>query len=334
MNRFVEKLRRLAPLDDGDVDVLLEATATTSSWARIRDVIRKGDRPGPVIVMLDGWACRYKILPGGSRQITAFLMPGDSCDLRAGLLAEMDHSIQTITAASIAMIPREQMDAILDARPRVARAMYISQLIDEGTLRAWITSMGRRTSRERVAHLMCELYLRARTIGLSEDVDVALPLSQVTLSDAVGLTPVHVNRVLRELRLEGAMTLERGSLHIADPVRLAQIAGFDENYLHRRMRVAAYWGNPLVIARSRRRRGNPARRTDPGLLRSARNDGSGEPTSCRTGRIPSGLAGANPDPPAQKNRPEQAPSGQGSGRGRLKAYQARPAKGGTRAVQQ
>lgn len=239
MNRFVDKLRQLVPLDDGDVDLLLEATAKVKSWPRLRDIIREGDRPGPIIVVLDGWACRYKILPGGSRQITGFLMPGDSCDLHAGLLAEMDHSIQTITPASIAMISREDVDMLLETRSRIARAMYISQLIDEGILRAWITSMGRRTSRERIAHLMCELYLRIRNVGSPEEGDVALPLSQSALADAVGLTPVHVNRILRELRLEGAMTLERGSLHIADPVRLAHIAGFDENYLHRRMRVAA-----------------------------------------------------------------------------------------------
>lgn len=239
MNRFIEKLRQLAPLDQADVEALTGALSAPRAFPKSRDIIREGDRPGPVIVVLDGWACRYKILPGGSRQITAFLMPGDSCDLHAGLLAEMDHSIQTVTACSIAMISREQIDAILDARPRVARAMYVSQLIDEGTLRAWIVSMGRRTSRERIAHLMCELYMRARGIGLTKGPDLILPLSQVTLSDAVGLTPVHVNRVLRELREEGAMTLQRGSLSIADPVRLAKIAGFDENYLHRRMREAA-----------------------------------------------------------------------------------------------
>lgn len=238
MNHFVDKLRRLAPLNDADVAALLAATACPKAWPRSRDIIREGDRPGPVIVIMDGWACRYKVLPGGSRQIMAFLMPGDSCDLHAGLLAEMDHSIQTLTPATVATISREAMDAMIDASPRIARAMYVSQLVDEGTLRAWIVSMGRRNSRERVAHLMCELHLRAHNKGMGDKGDQAIPLSQATLADALGLTPVHVNRVLRDLREEGAMTLQRGSLRIADIGRLVRIAGFDENYLHRQRRLA------------------------------------------------------------------------------------------------
>ena len=131
------------------------------------------------------------------------------------------------------------MDQIMDSHRGVAKAMYLTQLIDEGTMRAWITSMGRRSSIERVAHLMCELYLRARNIGLTFEPQFALPLSQLLLADSLGMTPVHLNRVLKELRLTGAMTLQRGSLLINDPEKLIQIAGFDENYLHRRLRKAA-----------------------------------------------------------------------------------------------
>jgi len=238
-NRFVNKLRGLAPLNIGDIAALTEATARACKVSARRDLIREGDRPGPVIVMLDGWACRYKILPSGTRQVLAFLMPGDSCDLHAGLLAEMDHSIQTIVPALVATIERTEMDAIMDSRPAVARAMYTSQLIDEGTMRAWITSMGRRSSIERVAHLMCELYLRARNIELSSEPGLELPISQSLLADALGMTPVHLNRVLRKLRESSAMALRRGSLRILDPEMLGKIAGFDENYLHRRLRAAA-----------------------------------------------------------------------------------------------
>jgi CRP-like cAMP-binding protein len=238
-NRFIEKLRGLAPLDDGDVAALAAATAISRGMPTRRDLIREGDRPGPVFVVLEGWACRYKILPNGTRQVLAYLMPGDSCDLHIGLIAEMDHNIQTITAARVATIERAEMDRILDCHPRIAKALYISQLIDEGTLRAWITSMGRRTSIERVAHLMCELYLRARNIGLTAETELELPLSQLMLADSLGMTPVHLNRVLKTLRLSGAMTLKRGSLLIVDPLMLTEIAGFDENYLHRRLRAAA-----------------------------------------------------------------------------------------------
>lgn len=238
-NRFVDKLQGFAPLGPQDVAALLGATSAPRSIAARRDLIREGDQPGPVFVVLEGWACRYKILPSGTRQVLAFLMPGDSCDLHVGLLAEMDHSIQTITPALIATIDRVKMDVIMDRHRAVAKAMYVAQLVDEGTMRAWITSMGRRASIERVAHLMCELYLRARNIGLITEPRLSLPLSQLLLADSLGMTPVHLNRVLKELRLSGAMSLQRGKLEITDPTKLIQVAGFDENYLHRRLRGAA-----------------------------------------------------------------------------------------------
>lgn len=238
-NPFIEKLSKLAYLDGADLALLEKLTAAPTQVGRLRDLIREGDRPGQVFVVLEGWACRYKMLPTGTRQITALLMPGDCCDMHVGMLAEMDHGIQTVSQAMIATIPKETMTATLNERPQIARALYIAQLVDEGTLRAWIVSMGRRTSLERVAHLMCELYVRARNIGLTDGSKLRLPLSQATLADCLGLTPVHVNRVLKMLREDGAMTLQRGSLNIEDPVRLARIAGFDENYLHRRLRVAA-----------------------------------------------------------------------------------------------
>jgi CRP-like cAMP-binding protein len=238
-NQFIAKLQGCSRLTSEEVGVLVEATSERQSLPARSDLIREGDRPGPVFVILEGWACRYKILPNGTRQILAYLMPGDSCDLHIGLLAEMDHSIQVITPAVVCTVERPKMDAILDKHRGIAKAMYVAQLIDEGTMRAWITSMGRRTSVERVAHLMCELYLRARNIGLISGKRLELPLSQTLLADSLGMTPVHLNRVLKVLRESGAMTISRGALHIEAPEKLTSIAGFDENYLHRRLRKAA-----------------------------------------------------------------------------------------------
>lgn len=238
-NAFVQKLGRLAELTASDVSALEKATSTPRGYAARHDLIREGNEPGPMFVVLEGWVCRYKILPSGTRQIMAFLMPGDACDLHIKLLAEMDHSIQTITTAIVATVSRDEMQAMMDSHPAIAQAMYSAQLIDEGIMRAWIVSMGRRSSIERVAHLVCELYLRARNIGLTAGGEFALPLSQLVLADALGMTVVHINRVLKELRLTGAMALTRGSVTILDPTMLVQIAGFDDNYLHRRLRPAA-----------------------------------------------------------------------------------------------
>lgn len=238
-NLFIQKLMNFGELDPASCKALAEATDSPEKVPAKTDLIREGDKPGPVFVILDGWACRYKILPNGTRQILAYLMPGDCCDLHTGLLTAMDHGIQTVTAAMVSTIERDRMDRLMDDYPNIAKALYVAQLIDEGTMRSWITSMGRRTSIERVAHLMCELYLRARSIGIAEEREFAMPLSQIMLADSLGMTPVHLNRVLKSLRNEGAMEMSRGSLKIIDPEKLISIAGFDENYLHRRLGAAA-----------------------------------------------------------------------------------------------
>ena len=235
-NHFVQKLKNLSDLNLADIAALTALTSQPRTYDAKQDMIREGDRPGPVFVILEGWACRYKILPSGTRQVMAFLLPGDCCDLHVGMLAEMDHNLQALTHCDVALIPGDSMEALLDDHPAVARAMYKSQLIDEGILRSWIVSIGRRNSVERVAHLMCELYLRSFSINSTDEVE--LPISQIILADALGMTPVHVNRILKELRVAGAMRIRRRKLSIVDPVKLVQIAGFDENYLHRRKAVA------------------------------------------------------------------------------------------------
>ena len=236
VNAFVRKLSGLADLGEEDVATLVSSTSQTRQFAA-RDLIREGDRPGPVFVVLSGWACRYKILPSGTRQITSFMLPGDSCDLHIAILDEMDHSIQTITKASIATISRPTMEEMLDRSPRIGRALYAAQLIDEATLRAWIVSMGRRSSVERVAHLMCELYVRLQSVHGLQSPTVELPVSQLLLADALGMSPVHINRVIRRLREAGVMEISRRSLRITDPIGLVRVAGFDENYLHRRLKT-------------------------------------------------------------------------------------------------
>jgi len=235
-NPFVKKLSGLADLSEDDVFAVEQATSRSRRYAARQDLIREGDQTGPMFVVLEGWVCRYKVLPSGTRQIMAFLMAGDACDLHIKLLSEMDHGIQALTPAVVASISKADVQRLMRDHPNVANAMYSAQLIDEGVLRAWIVSMGRRSSTERVAHLLCELYLRALDVGRLANGSLSLPLSQLILADALGMTAVHINRVLKELRLSGAVILNRGSITVSDPAQLVRIAGFDENYLHRRSR--------------------------------------------------------------------------------------------------
>jgi CRP-like cAMP-binding protein len=219
-----------------DVELLDAVCATQRSVPAQQDLIREGDEPGPVFILLKGWACRYKLLPEGTRQITSFLMPGDCCDLHAAVFVRMEHSIATLTAARVARVDRKHIEVLMETRPAITQAFCRAQLVDEDTLRAWVVSIGRRDSVQRVAHLMCELYVRAMNIGLISGNRFELPLTQAMLGDALGLTPVHVNRVLRKLRISGIMNLSRGTLVIANVGKLALVAGFDDHYLNRRLR--------------------------------------------------------------------------------------------------
>jgi CRP-like cAMP-binding protein len=239
-NAFVRKMSGFAVLSAAEQETLANVCGKSRVLPARHDLIREGDKPGPVFVVLEGWACRYKLLPEGGRQIMAFLMPGDFCDMHIAILDEMDHNIGTISKARVALVHRHEMEAVIEATPAITQAFWRAQLIDEGTLRAWIVSMGRRGSAERVAHLLCELYVRAHNIGLALDERLQFPLTQIVLADALGLTPVHLNRVLRTFREDGIVEIGRGMLTIADPDKLSRIAGFHDNYLHKRLKSLAY----------------------------------------------------------------------------------------------
>jgi CRP-like cAMP-binding protein len=230
-SRLLLKLETLAALPREDRDALAALGCGARDLGPRRSIIREGDRPEHVHLMVDGWAARYKLLPDGARQITAFLIPGDFCDLHVTILDEMDHSIATLTRARVAYIPRGRMEE-LTARPDIARAFWWATLVDEAVLRAWVVNIGRREAYEAIGHLMCELYLRMRNVGLATDHSYQLPLTQEELGDTLGLTPVHVNRVLQRMRADGLISLDRGALTIHDYRRLEDASGFNPNYLH------------------------------------------------------------------------------------------------------
>jgi CRP-like cAMP-binding protein len=183
--------------------------------------------------MLEGWAARYKFVDDGSRQITAFLLPGDFCDMHVAILGEMDHSILAITDARVALVPHDVLEELRRQRPELGRALWWATLVDEAVLRDWIVNIGRRHADKRIAHLFCELHARLKLVGLVESDQFDLPLTQEVIADALGLTPVHVNRMLQNLRAEGMIALKRGELTIIDIAGLRTFAGFDPNYLHR-----------------------------------------------------------------------------------------------------
>jgi CRP-like cAMP-binding protein len=228
---LVAKLETRAPLAEEDRDALNALYLDARDIGARRHIIREGDRPDHVHLMVEGWAARYKLLPDGARQITAFLIPGDFCDLHVTILGEMDHSITTLTRSRVAFIPRATMDSLTD-RVSLAKAFWWATLVDEAVLRSWIVNVGRRDAFEAIGHLICELYVRMKNIGLVNGRRFEVPLTQEEIADALGLTSVHVNRVLQRLRAEDLISFSQGMLTIHDYQRLEKASGFNPNYLH------------------------------------------------------------------------------------------------------
>ena len=232
-DRFIAKLSAASTISAADEEKLGELCLDARSAPAKSDIISEGENPEHVHIMLDGWAARCKSLPDGSRQITAFLIPGDFCDLHVSVLGQMDHAIVALTRARFACVPSEVMDDLPRARPELGRALWRATLIDEAILRSWIVNIGRREGRERIAHLFCELHARLSLVGLVEDDQFALPLTQDVIADDTGLTPMHVSRVLKTLRAQGHIILGDGKLTVQSIDKLRQIASFDASYLHR-----------------------------------------------------------------------------------------------------
>ncbi|MCJ2132704.1 Crp/Fnr family transcriptional regulator [Methylobacterium sp. J-026] len=231
-NPLIMKLEYGARLTDEDRVVLHDLTRRTRRVARRMDISPEGERPENVHLVVEGFACRYKTLTDGRRQITAFLVPGDFCDLHVAILGEMDHSIGTSWGCTIVDIPRSVIMHLTAHHPRITRALWWATLVDEGTLRAWLVNMGQHEANRQMAHLVCELLVRLRVVGLVSEDSFEFPMTQDDLADALGITGVHVNRVLQDLRGQGLLEWKSKRLRIPNASRLMDFAEFDPKYLH------------------------------------------------------------------------------------------------------
>lgn len=232
---LIAKLCGPGDLSEGDKQALRSICRNVREIEARRDIISEGDKPSCVNVVLEGWAARYKVVAGGARQITAILLPGDFCDLHVTILGEMDHGIIALSRTKVAQVSHQAMEDLPLARPELGRALWWATLVDEATLRAWIVNLGRRDAIESIAHLFCELHVRLKLVDMVEDGCFALPMTQEILGDALGLTPVHVNRMLQQLRSDNLIELSSGQLTILNVSGLRKVAGFDPNYLHGRL---------------------------------------------------------------------------------------------------
>ncbi len=232
LNPLIQKLQHGADLTDEDRQVLEKVITQPRIVDPRQDMIHEGDRPENVHLILEGFACRYKLLPGGERQIMAYFVPGDLCDLHVSILGEMDHSIATLSRCKVVYIPRRAIEEITENYGRINRALWWATLVDEATLREWLVNMGRRPADKQLAHLLCELLVRLQAVGLATENSYDFPVTQAELADTLGISTVHVNRMLQQLRKDGLLTLQGNRLTITDVDGLKGLADFNPNYLH------------------------------------------------------------------------------------------------------
>lgn len=232
IDRLIMKFERRDRLSDDERRVLEAAVVRIDSYRAREDVIIEGELQTESRLLIDGVAHRYKALSDGRRQIMALHIAGDFVDLHSFTLKKLDHNVATITPARFAVVPHEVLRTITETEPHLTRLLWMSTMVDAAIHREWVVSAGRRTAVEHIANLLCEMFVRSQVVELAEGDRYPLPLTQEELADACGLTPVHVNRSLQELRATGAVEWQRGTVIVNDWAELQRIAEFDPRYLN------------------------------------------------------------------------------------------------------
>jgi CRP-like cAMP-binding protein len=195
------------------------------------DIVSDAEQSNEVHLVTSGFAYRYKQLWSGSRQITGFLIPGDFCDLRTWLLGRMDHSVSALGNCELAVIPHRHLFALVERDTRLALNVWRETMIDAGISCEWLTNLGRRSAYSRLSHLLCEIWYRLHIAGLAQDCSYDFPVTQTELADALGLSVVHVNRTLQQLRANGLVGSQSTRITLLDLPRLKEAAEFDPTYL-------------------------------------------------------------------------------------------------------
>lgn len=237
---LIRKLERFCPLSNEEKNALQAAIARERHFNPGEDLIHEHRPTEGVFVIVQGFACRYKLLPDGRRQIVGFLLPGDMCDLRVFLLKRMDHSICALSTVEAALIPPDGVVSLIESSQRLSRALWWTTIVEDSITREWVVNVGYRTAFERVAHLFCEVFWRLEAVGLVHGNQCPLPLTQIELGDTLALSSVHVNRTLKQMRRDNLVKFQGGELELIDRQAIQVAAGFDPGYLH------LDGGNPLA----------------------------------------------------------------------------------------
>jgi CRP-like cAMP-binding protein len=235
LDPLVRRWSKYRPFSAEDRNAIRELPYVRRTFGKDAYIVREGEQAGECSLILRGFAYRQKLLSDGRRQIISFHIPTEFVDLQNGVLGTADHNVQSLNHCEIAAMPRSAIMELADQRPAVRLAMWIDTLIDSSIFREWVVNVGRRDSRARIAHLLCELVIRLQRIGADREGLFDFPLTQEQLADATGLTAVHTNRTLQSLRREGLLQLSNGILRVLDWEGLREVGDFDELYLHQQV---------------------------------------------------------------------------------------------------
>ena len=215
-----------------------EEAAIRAMFGEVREhradqvIIRRNQELNESVLLLDGWIARTKDLSDGGRQISELQFAGDFTDLHAFTLKRLDHNIATLTPCRVAIAPHERIRETLERFPHLSRVYWLMTNIDAAIHREWTVSLGRRSALSRMAHLFCETLERLKIVGLNDGSSFEFPLTQQELGECLGLTAVHVNRTLQELRRRHLVEVENRRVAILDLPRLKSTADFDPYYLY------------------------------------------------------------------------------------------------------
>ncbi len=224
--------RRRDQLTPEDLVALENAVGSVRTIGARTTLIREGEAVSVSTYLVEGFMCRYLDDRKGERQLIAVHVPGDFVDLHAYPLRRLDHDVATITPCKVAQVPHPQIDLIMEERPGMSKLLWFSTLLDAAMHRKWIFRLGRFDAIKRLGHFFCEIEAKLRAVGMSDGRTFPLPMTQTDLAEACGLTPVHVNRMLRELREEGLVQVQGNSVTIFDRPALYRLSEFDPGYLY------------------------------------------------------------------------------------------------------
>lgn len=231
---LIAKLESVYELVEDERCALRELPIFPARLRSHQDIVRQGERPMRSCILLEGFTCWYSILSEGGRQITSVSVPGDIPDIQSLHLGVLDSSLLTLTECMVGFVDHDALRRLCIQHPNLGSAFWKTTLIESAVFRQWVTNVGGRSAYKRVAHLLCEIMIRMKAIGMATNNSCEFPITQAELGDATGLSNVHINRTLQQLRSDHLISLKDRTLYVHNWQALQDAGDFDPGYLHLR----------------------------------------------------------------------------------------------------